>query len=238
MFCKNCGQQIADNAAFCNNCGATTNAAPANNQAPSNQQQAPQGQYQQAPQGQYQQAPQGQFRPQPQRAPQAPGAGNGFMGKINKIPNLYYYIASGAALFLSFLFYFFGCLDAGVSYWGISASESVSAWDCNNGFVNFLVILFFILAALFIGVYFFMNWINTKKSMMIIPMASAAWNIIALFISLGSGEGVVSVSFNFLGILLLLLALVSIAASVAIFLKTKAMAAPDYIKEISAKFSK
>ena len=49
-YCSNCGKELADNAAFCPECGAAQQAAP---QQPAYQQ--PQPQYQQP---QYQQAPQ------------------------------------------------------------------------------------------------------------------------------------------------------------------------------------
>lgn len=53
-YCANCGKELADDAAFCNECGAA--------------QQAPQ-----QPQAEYQQAPQ-----QPYQAPQAPVDGGSF----------------------------------------------------------------------------------------------------------------------------------------------------------------
>lgn len=52
-YCANCGKELADNAAFCNECGAAQQApqesAPVYQEAPQQQYQAPQAQAPQAP---------------------------------------------------------------------------------------------------------------------------------------------------------------------------------------------
>ena len=75
-FCPNCGANVPDGAAQCQQCGAQMNVAqqPQQNTVPQGnpyqQQVPPQGQYQQMPpQGGYQMPPQGQYQPVPGQVP-------------------------------------------------------------------------------------------------------------------------------------------------------------------------
>ena len=78
-YCANCGKELADNAAFCSECGAAQQAA----SQQTYQQQYQEPVYQQTPQQQYQepvyqQTPQQQYQ-QPYQAPQqAPADGGSF----------------------------------------------------------------------------------------------------------------------------------------------------------------
>ncbi len=119
MFCKNCGNQIADNEAFCNACGAAQRPA-------------------QQAQPQYQQQAQPQYAPQPNYGAKANLLNSPFNVKNFTV----FYVLSAVLSFMSLLFWFMPCISVSESSTRMSYmfSEDAEMFGLHG------VMFFFILA--------------------------------------------------------------------------------------------
>ncbi|MBE6714426.1 MAG: zinc ribbon domain-containing protein [Ruminococcaceae bacterium] len=126
MFCKNCGNQIADNEAFCNACGAAQRPA-------------------QQAQPQYQQYAQPQYAPQPNYGAKP----NLLKSPFNAKNYTVCYVLSAVLSFMSLLFWFMPCIKIEASGFGANGSTRMSQmFDENVEFFGLHDVMFFFILAI------------------------------------------------------------------------------------------
>lgn len=158
MFCKNCGQQLAEGAAFCPNCGA---AVPAEEQPIQAETQPVQTQEQPTEAQPVQAAQQPYTPPQPQQpyAPQPPygqpGYGNAYVPQAKPsmtwlIVNIVIYVLSGFMNILSLIGLIFGAIGQSSYNKGDYVDAENKTKVCKTlGIISLVLFIIGVLATIF-----------------------------------------------------------------------------------------
>ncbi len=207
MFCKNCGNQIADNAPFCNACGAAQGGA-----------QQAQPQYQQ-------QAPQQQYAPQPNYAVKPNLLNSPFTNKHFTFA----WVLSAVLSLVNLMFWYMPCISLGDDDKTYTAMSTCFTEDYAEG-LEIEGLLFFFIIAIALGLVgtvmaILPIWKNQVAKPSWIPLLQAGYaifNFIFIFV-LAFNENWGESGLSFWAWMYMLVIIATVAVNVVLWGKQKRM---------------